>query len=108
MSICTYSVSLLLIPFINASFHLQILKILKNSSVRGLSVVAFELEAVGYTIALAYCIHKGLSFSAYGELLFLLIQGTYASLSKGCFAKNHAILLFYSNLVSASFRYGCS
>ncbi|XP_064977032.1 mannose-P-dolichol utilization defect 1 protein homolog 2-like [Musa acuminata AAA Group] len=52
----------------------QILKILKNSSVRGLSVVAFELEAVGYTIALAYCIHKGLSFSAYGELLFLLIQ----------------------------------
>ncbi|KAJ0025519.1 hypothetical protein Pint_08726 [Pistacia integerrima] len=52
----------------------QILKILKNSSVRGLSVVAFELEVVGYTIALAYCLHKGLPFSAYGELAFLLVQ----------------------------------
>lgn len=54
---------------------LQILKILKHNSVRGLSVVAFELEVVGYTIALSYCLHKGLPFSAYGELLFLLIQG---------------------------------
>ncbi|XP_072983256.1 mannose-P-dolichol utilization defect 1 protein homolog 2 [Typha latifolia] len=52
----------------------QILKILKHNSVRGLSVAAFELEVVGYTIALAYCIHKGLPFSAYGELAFLLIQ----------------------------------
>ncbi|KAI5563826.1 hypothetical protein POPTR_014G023800v4 [Populus trichocarpa] len=52
----------------------QILKILKNKSVRGLSVVGFELEVVGYTIALAYCLHKGLPFSAYGELAFLLIQ----------------------------------
>ena len=64
------------------SFHhnykyllLQILKILKHGSVRGLSVASFELEVVGYTIALAYCIHKGLPFSAYGELAFLLIQG---------------------------------
>ncbi|KAF8404969.1 hypothetical protein HHK36_009864 [Tetracentron sinense] len=53
----------------------QILKILKHGSVRGLSLVAFELEVVGYTIALAYCLHKGLPFSAYGELVFLLIQG---------------------------------
>nr|CAD1818768.1 unnamed protein product [Ananas comosus var. bracteatus] len=52
----------------------QIMKILKHSSVRGLSVAAFELEVVGYTIALAYCVHKGLPFSAYGELAFLLIQ----------------------------------
>ncbi|CAA2954988.1 mannose-P-dolichol utilization defect 1 homolog 2 [Olea europaea subsp. europaea] len=52
----------------------QILKILKHKSIRGLSVVAFELEVVGYTIALAYCLHKGLPFSAYGELAFLLIQ----------------------------------
>lgn len=52
----------------------QILKILKHNSVRGLSVAAFELETVGYTIALAYCLHKGLPFSAFGELLFLLIQ----------------------------------
>lgn len=56
---------------------LQILKILKHGSVRGLSVASFELEVVGYTIALAYCIHKGLPFSAYGELAFLLIQGLY-------------------------------
>ncbi|EMS52174.1 hypothetical protein TRIUR3_32226 [Triticum urartu] len=54
----------------------QILKILKHGSVRGLSVASFELELIGYTIALAYCIHKGLPFSAYGELAFLLIQGT--------------------------------
>ncbi|KAH7523665.1 hypothetical protein FEM48_Zijuj06G0036000 [Ziziphus jujuba var. spinosa] len=52
-----------------------ILKILKHRSVRGLSVVSFELEVVGYTIALAYCLKKGLPFSAYGELAFLLIQG---------------------------------
>jgi mannose-P-dolichol utilization defect protein 1 len=52
----------------------QILKIVHNKSVRGLSVVAFELEVIGYTIALAYCLHKGLPFSAYGELAFLLIQ----------------------------------
>ena len=56
-------------------FLLQILKILKHGSVRGLSVASFELELIGYTIALAYCIHKGLPFSAYGELAFLLIQG---------------------------------
>ncbi|KAI9085454.1 hypothetical protein K1719_032615 [Acacia pycnantha] len=52
----------------------QILKILNHKSVRGLSMISFELEVVGYTIALAYCLHNGLPFSAYGELLFLLIQ----------------------------------
>uniref|UniRef100_A0A7N0TPG1 Mannose-P-dolichol utilization defect 1 protein homolog n=1 Tax=Kalanchoe fedtschenkoi TaxID=63787 RepID=A0A7N0TPG1_KALFE len=52
----------------------QILKILKHGSVRGLSVISFELEVVGYTIALAYCLHKQMPFSAYGELAFLLIQ----------------------------------
>lgn len=58
-------------------FPLQILKILQHKSVRGLSVVAFELELIGYTIALAYCLHKGLPFSAFGEYAFLLIQGTF-------------------------------
>ncbi|PKU65678.1 mannose-P-dolichol utilization defect 1 protein homolog 2 [Dendrobium catenatum] len=52
----------------------QIIKILKNNSIRGLSVAAFELEVVGYTIALSYCLHNGLPFSAYGELAFLLVQ----------------------------------
>lgn len=37
--------------------------------------MGFELEVVGYTIALAYCLHKELPFSAYGELAFLFIQG---------------------------------
>ncbi|XP_030466542.1 mannose-P-dolichol utilization defect 1 protein homolog 2-like isoform X1 [Syzygium oleosum] len=52
----------------------QILKIVKHGSARGLSMLSFELDVVGYTIALAYCLHKGLHFSAYGELVFLLIQ----------------------------------
>ena len=51
------------------------MKIVQHKSVRGLSVVAFELEVVGYTISLAYCLHKGLPFSAFGEMAFLLIQG---------------------------------
>ncbi|KAI3814230.1 hypothetical protein L1987_18979 [Smallanthus sonchifolius] len=52
----------------------EIMKIIQQKSVRGLSVVAFEMEVIGYTIALAYCLHKGLPISAYGELAFLLIQ----------------------------------
>lgn len=64
------------------SLNVQIMKILKHGSVRGLSLISFELEVVGYTIALAYCINKGLPFSAYGELSFLLIQGI--ACSKTC------------------------
>ena len=56
------------------SMLFQVMKILENKSVRGLSVVAFELEVVGYTISLAYCLDKKLPFSAFGELVFLLIQ----------------------------------
>lgn len=52
----------------------QILKILEHKSIRGLSLAAFELEVIGYTISLAYCLHKGLPFSAFGEYAFLLIQ----------------------------------
>ncbi|AED97194.1 Mannose-P-dolichol utilization defect 1 protein [Arabidopsis thaliana] len=52
----------------------QIMKIVDNKSVKGLSVVAFELEVIGYTISLAYCLNKDLPFSAFGELAFLLIQ----------------------------------
>ncbi|KAL2905061.1 Mannose-P-dolichol utilization defect 1 protein-like protein 2 [Bienertia sinuspersici] len=58
----------------------QILKILEHKSVRGLSVVAFELEVIGYTISLAYCLHKGLPFSAFGEYAFLLVQGKLSSI----------------------------
>uniref|UniRef100_A0A0D3GQY5 Mannose-P-dolichol utilization defect 1 protein homolog n=1 Tax=Oryza barthii TaxID=65489 RepID=A0A0D3GQY5_9ORYZ len=76
----------------------QILKILKHGSVRGLSVASFELEVVGYTIALAYCIHKGLPFSAYGELAFLLIQVLGGKIDPALFevlyASQHAIFFF--------------
>ncbi|GBG85981.1 hypothetical protein CBR_g40794 [Chara braunii] len=52
----------------------QILVILRNNSIKGLSVASFELETVGFTIALSYILTKNLPFSAYGELVFLLIQ----------------------------------
>ncbi|XP_073525408.1 uncharacterized protein [Phyllobates terribilis] len=52
----------------------QILKILKHKSARGLSPVSFELEVIGYTIGLSYCLHKGLPFSTYGEYVIILTQ----------------------------------
>ena len=52
----------------------QIYLIIKNKSIQGLSVASFELEAAGFTIALAYCLFKQLPFSAYGELVFILLQ----------------------------------
>ena len=64
----------MLIPSYFLCHSIQIYLILKNKSIRGLSVASFELEVVGFTIALAYCIFKDLSFSAYGELVFLLLQ----------------------------------
>eukprot|EP00850_Spirogloea_muscicola_P013830 SM000096S24859 [mRNA] locus=s96:173654:175979:- [translate_table: standard] len=53
----------------------QIYIILKNKSVQGLSAASFEMELVGFTIALSYCFFKKIPFSAYGELLPLLVQG---------------------------------
>lgn len=52
----------------------QIYVIVKNKSIKGLSVPSFELEVAGFTIALAYCLFKQLPFSAYGELVFILAQ----------------------------------
>ncbi|MCO5575754.1 hypothetical protein L7F22_029558 [Adiantum nelumboides] len=52
----------------------QIYLILKNKSIEGLSIPAFELEVLGFTISLAYCMFKQLAFSAYGELVFLVLQ----------------------------------
>ena len=52
----------------------QIFVIVKNRSIKGLNVASFELEVAGFTIALAYCLFKKLPFSAYGELLFILLQ----------------------------------
>lgn len=74
------------VGFLSVFSSLQILKILQHKSIRGLSRVSFELEVIGYTIALAYCLHKGLPFSAYGELAFLLIQGS--SPPNNCLMRN--------------------
>ena len=52
----------------------QIYVIVKNKSIKGLSVPSFELEVAGFTIALAYCLFKKLPFSAYGEIVFILAQ----------------------------------
>lgn len=52
----------------------QIYLIIKNRSVKGLNPTSFELEVLGYTIALAYCVFLRLPFSSYGELSFLLVQ----------------------------------
>ncbi|KAL3698844.1 hypothetical protein R1sor_012920 [Riccia sorocarpa] len=55
----------------------QIIIIMKNKSIEGLSKTSFEMEVVGFTIALAYCLYKQIPFSAYGELVFLLLQGIF-------------------------------
>lgn len=52
----------------------QILRILRNKSVQGLNVLSFELECLGFTMALAYCVTKGIPFHVYGELFFILAQ----------------------------------
>ncbi|KAH9692360.1 Mannose-P-dolichol utilization defect 1 protein-like [Citrus sinensis] len=53
----------------------KILKILKHRSASGISATTFELEVVAATIGLGYSIQKGIPFSAYGEVFFILIQG---------------------------------
>ncbi|CAD5335341.1 unnamed protein product [Arabidopsis thaliana] len=63
-----------LLGYFLVAASMTIMKIVDNKSVKGLSVVAFELEVIGYTISLAYCLNKDLPFSAFGELAFLLIQ----------------------------------
>ncbi|KAI3802414.1 hypothetical protein L1987_30546 [Smallanthus sonchifolius] len=76
----------------------QIMKILQHKSVRGLSVLAFEMEVIGYTIALAYCLHKGLPFSAYGEYCGLaptILAGKIDPLLfEALYASQHAIFFF--------------
>lgn len=52
----------------------QILRIVRNKSVQGLSMLSFELECLGFTAALAYCVSKGIPFHVYGELFFILAQ----------------------------------
>lgn len=64
-----------LLLFLFTVVQLQILKILKHRSASGISATTFELEVVAATIGLGYSIQKGIPFSAYGEVFFILIQG---------------------------------
>jgi len=52
----------------------QILKIVRNKSVKGLSIASFELEVVICLIHSAYCYLTGMPFSSYGESVAALMQ----------------------------------
>ena len=52
----------------------QIAAVLRARSAKGLSRTMFEAEIVGYTVVLAYSLHRGLSFNAFGEVVFMLLQ----------------------------------
>lgn len=52
----------------------QIAAILRARSAKGLSASMFEAEIVGYSVVLAYSLHLGLAFNAYGEVVFMLLQ----------------------------------
>ena len=50
----------------------QILKILKNKSVHGISKIMFYLEIFMYIHSSSYSIHSKIPFSVYGESLIIL------------------------------------
>ena len=52
----------------------QILAILRAGNAKGLSRSTYEAEVWGYSLVLAYSLQRGLAFSAYGEIVFLLMQ----------------------------------
>eukprot|EP00241_Pyramimonas_parkeae_P011126 CAMPEP_0114238926 /NCGR_PEP_ID=MMETSP0058-20121206/8179_1 /TAXON_ID=36894 /ORGANISM="Pyramimonas parkeae, CCMP726" /LENGTH=230 /DNA_ID=CAMNT_0001351057 /DNA_START=154 /DNA_END=846 /DNA_ORIENTATION=+ len=52
----------------------QILSIVASKSVEGISRPSIEAETIGYFIAMAYSMVRGMSFNAYGETVFLLLQ----------------------------------
>ena len=52
----------------------QILKLYKNYSVEGISLSAFYIEALGFTILSAYSLHNNQPFSTYGEQIVISIQ----------------------------------
>ena len=55
---------------------MQILKIVKNKTVRGLSLPSFELDVALCVIHTLYCYSTALPFSAYGDAVASLIQNT--------------------------------
>lgn len=55
----------------------QILKISKNNSAQGLSLLSFELEQLALSTHASYGFILGLPFSAYGEAIVLILQNTF-------------------------------
>lgn len=52
----------------------QILGMLSSKSADGISRPSIEAETVGYFISMSYSMVRGMSFNAYGETVFLLVQ----------------------------------
>lgn len=56
----------------------QMLNITRAHSAQGISLGAYALEVLAYSISLAYAVRKQLPFSTYGENASLTVQSTYA------------------------------
>ncbi|GAA5883240.1 hypothetical protein JCM1840_005035 [Sporobolomyces johnsonii] len=52
----------------------QIIKVLRSSSARGLSLSSYVLDTVATGITVAYNLRNGFPWSTYGEMVFLLVQ----------------------------------
>lgn len=52
----------------------QIMKFVRAGEAKGVSVTMYILEALGYTITVAFNIRKGYPFSTFGENAFILVQ----------------------------------
>ncbi len=72
----------------------QILAIIKNKSVAGLSLSMFGLELVGFFITLAYNIRQNNPFSTYGETIFVILQSTYFTLRSNNFRRRYCCSIF--------------
>jgi mannose-P-dolichol utilization defect protein 1 len=55
----------------------QIVKILMNCSILGISFSSIVIEAIMYFMMMGYNIHKGYPFSIYGENVFLGVSNIF-------------------------------
>eukprot|EP00824_Muranothrix_gubernata_P013491 TRINITY_DN28121_c0_g1_i1.p1 TRINITY_DN28121_c0_g1~~TRINITY_DN28121_c0_g1_i1.p1 ORF type:complete len:250 (-),score=61.07 TRINITY_DN28121_c0_g1_i1:86-835(-) len=55
----------------------QIIKVIQNRSVAGLSLAMFLLELVGQTVSLAFNFQHGYPFSTWGEYVFITLQNVF-------------------------------
>lgn len=63
--------------FVLLSFVLklpQILKIIQNQSITGISLTSFYIETLAFSICAAYGLHRGMPISTYGEHVVITIQ----------------------------------